>query len=132
MTKNLQYYRGLPYTLDVERFVEEADGETYFRAVYRELPNVKGIHRDRLLAISLAKELFDAYVEAQLEWGEEVPEPEAVRYRKPGGLFKFVQPGVRSGAARLSSSVEHTRDHQGESGSTGGFADSDLKLATQT
>lgn len=88
MSKNLAYYQSLPYRLIVERF-EEEDGEVYFRAFYKEIPRVKGIHKERLQAIRLAKELFDSYVEAQLEWGEEIPQPETPRFRKRGGLFKF-------------------------------------------
>lgn len=89
MKKDLAYYKSLPYSLTVERFEEEEDGEFYFRAQYRELPRVEGVHQDRLVAIRLAKELFDAYVETLLEWGEEIPEPDVRRFRKRGGLFKF-------------------------------------------
>lgn len=89
MKHDLAYYRSLPYRLDVTRFVEEEDDALYYCAAYVQLPEVKGVHEDRLLAITLAKELFDSYVDAQLEWGEPIPEPESRRYREPGGLFKF-------------------------------------------
>ena len=66
MSRDLDYYRRLPYKLDVDRFEEEEDGRYYFCASYLELPAVKGVHSDRLMAIKLARELFDSYVEAQL------------------------------------------------------------------
>ena len=98
MSRDLDYYRRLPYKLDVDRFEEEEDGRYYFCASYLELPAVKGVHSDRLMAIKLARELFDSYVEAQLAWGEEIPEPPEPRFRRPGGLFRFVvvDAGLRS------------------------------------
>lgn len=106
MKKDLAYYRSLPYSLQVERFREEEDGQVYFRAKYEELPQVKGVHQDRLVAIQLAKELFDTYVEALLSWGEEIPEPEQTRYRKRGGLFKF----EADSGPHSEGSVEPRRD----------------------
>jgi predicted RNase H-like HicB family nuclease len=89
MKKDLAYYQGLPYHLEVSRFVEDEDGETYYCATYPRLPRVRGIHQDRASAVKLARELFDSYVEAQLEWGEDIPEPDVSRYREPGGRFAF-------------------------------------------
>lgn len=89
MSKNLAYYRRLPYSLRVDRLVEEDEGDIYFCASYPLLPQVKGVHADRQIAISMARELFDAFVEAQLAWGEEIPEPEPSRSRKVGGLYGF-------------------------------------------
>lgn len=88
MKKDLTYYRGLPYTLRTTRSVDPEDGQMYYYAAYEELP-VRGVHEDRLLAIKLAKELFDSYVEAQLAWGEPVPEPESRRSPKHGGRYTF-------------------------------------------
>lgn len=89
MSKDLNHYRGLPYTLRVDRFHEEEDGKAYYCAAYEQLPQVKGVHEDRLLAIKLAKELFDAFVEAQIHWGAPIPEPAEQRSRKRGGLYGF-------------------------------------------
>lgn len=89
MKNDLAYYRGLPYNLEIRRFTDEEDDQIYYCASYKQLPTVKGVDRDRLLAIRLAKELFDSYIEAQLEWGEAIPEPDSRRFREAGGLFKF-------------------------------------------
>lgn len=91
MKKGLDYYRSLPYRRIVTRFQEEEDGETYFCVSFVEIPEVKGLHQDRLKAIQLANELFDAYVVAQLSWHEDIPEPNEQRYRL-GGLFKIQPP----------------------------------------
>ena len=113
MSKDLSYYRALPYALRVDRFVEPEDGAEYYRATFVQLPQVIGIHKDRLLAINLAKELFDDYVEAQLAWSEEVPEPDAPRTRKRGGLFRFtLQPkgAQRTGASWSSAKSDEPAD----------------------
>lgn len=106
MKKNLDYYRSLPYTLKLDRFEEEEDGEIYFCAYFEQLPHVKGVHPDRLMAIKLAKELFDSYVEAQLAWGEEIPEPSAPRSRKVGGLYKLRALDSPSGAPDASGGLQ--------------------------
>ena len=112
MKKDLGYYRSLPYSLTVERFTDEEDGETYFRASFKELPHVKGVHRERLMAVQLAKELFDSYIQAQLEWEEDIPEPEARRFRKRGGLFKFeASLESRSGSTAESDFESPTDPH---------------------
>lgn len=113
MKKDLDYYRSLPYSLTVDRFEEEEDGETYYRASYEELPHVKGVHEERLMAVRLAKELFDSYIEAQLEWGGEIPEPEP-RFRKRGGLYKFdASDQSRSGGSSDTPSVSSNDDAVG-------------------
>lgn len=118
MSKDLKYYRGLPYSLKVDQFEEAEDGETYYRAVYEEMPQVKGVHQDRLLAIKLAKELFDSYVEAQLAWGEEIPEPAVKRFRKRGGLYKFsvdaTSPSSSSGASSVQQDTKQHRETKAE------------------
>jgi hypothetical protein len=120
MKKNLAYYKNLPYTLRVERFEEEEDGRTYFCASYQEMPHVKGVHENRLIAVRLAKELFDDYVEAQLEWGREIEEPDVPRYRKRGGLWKFSLAGPTRSAAEAD--LVEKRDEPGDvSGVTGGI-----------
>lgn len=88
MTKDLDYYRGLPYARRTTRFQDDEDGEFYYCVSFEQLPEVKGIHQDELRAIKLAHELFDAYILAQLEWGEDIPEA-SPRFRKPGGLWRF-------------------------------------------
>lgn len=89
MKKDLAYYRSLPYRRTIRRFMEEEDGEIYFCVSFAELPHVKGIHTNHLEALRLAHELFDAYVQAQLEWGEPIPEPETGRKPKRGGRWTF-------------------------------------------
>jgi predicted RNase H-like HicB family nuclease len=104
MKKDLAYYQGLPYHLVVSRFVEDEDGETYYCATYPRLPRVRGVHRDRASAVTLAKELFDSYVEAQLKWGEDIPEPDVPRYREPGGSFAFRK--MRSAGTATGGSIK--------------------------
>ena len=105
MKRDLAYFRGLPYEFYVDRFVEEEDGKIYYRAAYRELPAIQGVHQDSLLAINLARELFDSYVEAQLEWGNDLPEP-APRFRAPGGQLKISTTDSSEGSDLSVSSVK--------------------------
>ena len=103
MKKDLAYYRGLPYRMELGRFEEEEDGQRYYCASYIHLPQVKGVHQDRLMAIKLARNSFDSFVEARLQWGEKIEEPETPRYREPGGFSKiWPARGVSHSAAKAT------------------------------
>lgn len=121
MKKTLEYYRGLPYHLRVTRFVEDEDQGLYYCASYAQLPEVKGIHQDRLVAVRLAKELFDSYIEAHLDWGEDIPEPASRRSRKPGGLYKIheVSPSESERASAGPDSADRAFRGDGETADLG-------------
>ena len=121
MKKDLAYYRSLPYTLRVTRFVEEEDGETYFCASYDQIPHVKGVHEERLLAVRLAKELFDAYIEAQLAWGQDIPVPDSPRFRKPGGQFKMKRHDVASRSEATPEVTKESFPKERQVGAEGGY-----------
>ncbi len=105
MTKDLDYYRGLPYTRRKTRFQDKEDGKLYYCVFFEQLPDVKGIHQEELRAIKLAQELFDSYILAQLEWDEDIPEPNP-RFRKRGGLWKFKKVETASWVVRPTR-VQH-------------------------
>ena len=80
MEKNLDYYRALPYTRVVDR---EGDGdEVYFVVRIKELPGCIATGRTRPEAMMNIKKAFDEFVEAHLEWGNRLAEPERKVRRK--------------------------------------------------
>lgn len=74
MNKSLDYYKALPYTRSLELVTEE-DG-TYFLAFIGEIPWIRtfGDTREEALA-ELGAVLVDG-LEAMLEAGDEIPEPQ--------------------------------------------------------
>lgn len=79
-TKNLSYYRRLPYTRTVGR--EEYEGERWYAAQISELPGLVAAGETRAKAMAELDKAFDSYIEAQLEWGGEIPEPDHVEYHE--------------------------------------------------
>lgn len=73
--KDIAYYRTLPFTRRVE-MREDRPGETYFLARVEELPGLRidGATADE--ALLKLDETFDDWIEAMLDAGEEIPEPE--------------------------------------------------------
>lgn len=75
MGKDAAYYRRLPYRRVVVP-VDEADGEHYYLAYVRELPSIE-IHGDTPEeALLRLDEIFDDCVEAMIDAGEDIPEPD--------------------------------------------------------
>jgi len=72
--KDLDYYRSLPYerTLRVEH---DDDGE-YFVASIRELQGVEADGATHWEALFELQAAFDDAIQALLEWGDDIPEPE--------------------------------------------------------
>lgn len=75
--KDLGYFRALPYTRRVE--LEEEEGKAYYVASILELPGCFAVAPMRAEAVAQLKSVFDQYIEAKLEWGSPIPEPEHVR-----------------------------------------------------
>ncbi len=73
--KALDYYRRLPYTMYVEPMTD-SDSSCYWVAEYRELRGCKTDGETESVAISNLQNLFDEYIEARIEAGVGIPEPE--------------------------------------------------------
>ena len=71
--KDQAYYRALPYTRRIE--VVEDDGREYFVASIPELPGVRADGRNHIEALYHLDGAFSDYLDAMMEWGEEIPEP---------------------------------------------------------
>lgn len=99
--KDISYYRKLPYTRRA-RLVED-DGEAYFVAFVEELPALEIDAPTREEAFLRLDEMFDDYVRAQIEWGDDIPEPAPW----PGTAGLPHEPKVRIGyAIELLESAE--------------------------
>jgi len=131
MKRDLAYYRSLPYRLTVERLEEPEDGLTYYCASYDELPTVKGVHTDQQMARKLAKELFDSYIEAHLEWGREIPEPATSRSPKVGGRFTFRQVSSTIGDSDPAETRVLAGGRPGSSEDSLALGGKDLHIATR-
>lgn len=74
--KDLKYYQRLPYTLHLEKII---DGEEkYFTAEFLELRGCKTDGVNEVEAVHNLHELFDEYIESQIEEGIAISEPEKV------------------------------------------------------
>ena len=72
--KTLKEYKLSPYTLHTE-LVRESDGSEYWTAEYLELRGCKTDGDEEAEAVVRVQELFDEYITARLESGNEIPEP---------------------------------------------------------
>lgn len=77
MEKDLQYYRGLPFTRRIERKKGGGEGEHYFTAEIEELPSLLATGPTRAEVLYDLDAVFDDYIESSLEWGDRIPEPES-------------------------------------------------------
>lgn len=75
--KTLDYYIGLPYSRRTEP-VWEDDGSFYWLAWVEELDGCMTDGATELEAFNNLNDAFDAYVQASLEWGDEVPLPQKI------------------------------------------------------
>lgn len=117
--RDLSYYRGLPYRRRVDLAVE--NGEEFFIASVLELPGLKADGRDHVEALKNLAEAFDDYIQAMLEWGTEIPEPELW----PGS--DYTPPAPRKGRrSRRPEAADKWQDL--ESGSLGGASASQRDL----
>lgn len=73
MTRNLEYYRRLPYERVME--IHEEDGERYFLFHLAELPAVVGDGANKDEALHGLRECFDDYVSWRLEEGLDIALP---------------------------------------------------------
>lgn len=91
MTKDLAYYKALPYTRVVS--IEHYDDEKWYVVEIAELPALTAAGKARQEAFVEMDKAFDAFIEANLEWNAELPEPgHKVPRRSPEtilGSFKF-------------------------------------------
>ena len=102
MKKDLRYYRTLPYQKSVERIDE--DGERYFVARIEELDGCIAAADSRPGALAMLKGVFDEYIEAMLEWGHDIAEPEQGLAKARGGMFKFAARGtIESGLSEQTT-----------------------------
>jgi predicted RNase H-like HicB family nuclease len=76
LKKDLKYYQRLPYSIIIERFVE--DEIKYFTAEIKELRGCKTDGENEIEATANIHELFDEYITTHLEEGIEIPEPEKI------------------------------------------------------
>ena len=79
MAKGLQYYQGLHYTRRCQLIVD--DDARYFLAWIDEFPGCKVEGQTKAEAFKNLGELFEDYINAKLEWKDDIPEP--VRPEKP-------------------------------------------------
>lgn len=109
MKKDLDYYRLLPYARRMER-EEEEGAEPYWVARVDELGGCIAHGATRPEAILQLNIAFDEYIEAMLEWGKDIPEPE--RTVKVRGRFKRLpaEPTVTSTSAPSATHLlgDHT------------------------
>ena len=74
MIKNARYYRRLPYHRVAER-VTDGNGSIYFVARVLEIPSIRIDGESREEALLKLDEIFDDFVEAMIQAGDEIPEP---------------------------------------------------------
>ena len=75
MSKDLSHYRALPYTRRVRLETDEGGG--YFVAYVAELDGVEADGVSPVEAMYNLLSAFDDAIEAMLEWGHKIPEPDA-------------------------------------------------------
>ena len=101
VTKNIDHYMGLPYTVSLRR---DEDGDVV--AKVQELPGCVAHGRDEREALDSLKEIQRAWLEDCIESGQGVPAPE-IDERLPSG--KWVQRVPRTLHKRLAKLAE--REH---------------------
>ena len=78
MAKSLEYYRGLPYTKIAEIVLDESP-RPYWGARVVELDGCIATGSTEVEAMRNLDHAFDEYIEALLQWGDEIHEPEPMR-----------------------------------------------------
>jgi len=117
MTKDLAYYRQVPY--EREWAMREDCGERYFVVRLKDLPAVAGDGATFSDAIADLRNAFDEFVTAWLEAGRDVPEPTrgftvpSGTHARPELEYPVVAPVDRSahkGPSWIDSAVLYTND----------------------
>lgn len=99
MSKSLDYYRALPYTRSLELVTEE-DG-TYFLAFVKEIPWIRAFGDTRDEALAELGAIFMDGLEAMLEAGDEIPEPQVWPM-----TFQSTAPRVRRSRKRANEGTD--------------------------
>ena len=73
----LKYYMALPYSRRTEPVLDD-DGSFYWLAWVEELDGCMTDGATEVEAYNNLNDAFDAYIQASLEWGDEIPLPERV------------------------------------------------------
>jgi predicted RNase H-like HicB family nuclease len=111
-TKNLAFYKRLPYTLRVEPVIDPDDGY-YWTAQYIELRGCKTDGTTETEAVANVQELFDEYIMARIERGSIIPEPPELPATQPTHIWMVVAPR-QSMIPVPSSDVESTQETRGQ------------------
>lgn len=82
-TKDVAYYRRLPYTRRVELRTDNPEGP-YYLAYLQEMPGLRIDGSTPEEALLKLDQTFDDWIESMLELGDEIPEPE----QWPGQLWE--------------------------------------------
>lgn len=82
MAKSLEYYRGLPYTKLAEIVLDESP-RPYWGARVVELDGCIATGSTEVEAMHNLDHAFDEYIEALLQWGDAIPEPERMHFQLP-------------------------------------------------
>lgn len=80
--KNLEYYFKLDYKI-ISEFIEDEEDGNYWTAKYDLLNGCKTDGNTKGEAIQNVRELFEEYIIARLEVGQDIPEPEFIRLPTP-------------------------------------------------
>ena len=89
-TKDLNYYKRLPYRLRLEPS-NDSDQEKYWLAGYEELIGCKTEGKNEVDAVENLYELFDEYIQTHLENNLPIPEPEKVRMAEANVKIKKIK-----------------------------------------
>ena len=74
MRKSLEYYYGLPYTIEFEMAHDDHD-QPFWAAEIREFDGCVGVGNTQTAAANNLWEVFDDYVNKFIELGIQIPEP---------------------------------------------------------
>ncbi|HXG38150.1 MAG TPA: type II toxin-antitoxin system HicB family antitoxin [Bacteroidota bacterium] len=110
-TRTLEYYRRLPYSLRTEP-ARDSDGNQYWLAEYLELRGCKIDGTTEAEAVQNLHELFDEYISARLEVGDEIPEP--AKLKETVEALWIIIPRTKLSIADSEAVVEETKRTEGE------------------
>ena len=93
--KNLAYYQGLPYSRHAEVIYGEPGGP-YWLVWVKELPGCKTDGKTYVEAMANLDIAFDDYIEAILEFGSEIQEPQREKIRPEELVLEVSEVSVES------------------------------------
>ncbi|MBI4520051.1 MAG: type II toxin-antitoxin system HicB family antitoxin [Gemmatimonadetes bacterium] len=100
MPKDVAYYRALPYRRVVE-VRQDTAGRAYYLAYVAEIPGIRIDGATREEALMKLDEIFDELMQALIEEGQQIPEPEPW----PGSALQQVPSAVYTGEAPVAVSI---------------------------